>query len=62
MSGEYCCQIFSVSGRILETFHEDYLEAVRKCTYRGDNDGVIKSFVFHYPDMKNPICAARVIK
>jgi len=54
---DYCCQIFSVSGRVLEVFYEDYFEAVRKCTAAGT-----KAFVFHYPDMKNPICVARIIK
>ena len=61
MSKEYCCQVLSVSGRILETFHEDFLEAVRKCTARSNNDGIVKSFVFHYPDMENPICVARIV-
>lgn len=59
MLNEYCCQIFSTSGRILETFHKDYLEAVRKCTMAPN---AITAFVFHYPDMENPICVARIIK
>ncbi|HEY5268667.1 MAG TPA: hypothetical protein VII94_06135 [Candidatus Saccharimonadales bacterium] len=61
MSKEYCCQVFSITGKILETFHENFLEAVRKCTARGANDGIIKASVFHYPDMENPICMARIV-
>ena len=57
MSKDYCCQIFSVSGRILEAFYEDYFEAVQKCMAAD-----AKAFVFKYPDMKNPICSARIIR
>jgi hypothetical protein len=57
MSKNYCCQIFSVSGRILEIFYEDYLEAVRECTAAGT-----KAFVFRYPDMETPIASARIVK
>jgi hypothetical protein len=56
----YCCQVFSISGKVLETFYEDYLEAARECTKASDH--ATQAFVFHYSDMKNPICAARVIK
>lgn len=61
MSNEYCCQIHSASGRVLEIFHNDFLEAVRECTY-AEKQGATLAMVFHYPDMDNPICVARSIK
>lgn len=55
----YCCQIISVSGRVLEIFYEDFLEAVRECTYA---DFAVQAQVFKYPNMKDPICVARSMK
>lgn len=58
---DYCCQVVSVSGRILETFHEDYLEAIRKATQMVHDRQAKQGLVFRYPDMTNPIGAARII-
>jgi hypothetical protein len=59
---EYVCQINSVSGRILEIFFEDYLDAVRTCTESIAKDQATQAVVFHYPNMTNIICSARIIK
>lgn len=58
---DYCCQVVSISGRILETFHEDYLEAIKKATMMVHERQATQGLVFRYPDMKNPIGAARII-
>lgn len=59
---DYCCQIFSSSGRILEIFYEDYLEAVREATKSVHEQDAKQAYVFRYPDMDNPIGSARIIK
>lgn len=58
----YCCQFMTNSGRILETFHEDFLEAVNKCMHRSELEGIKSAQVYHYPDMKNPIVVARIMR
>lgn len=59
---DYCCQIMSVSGRVLEIFYEDYLEAVRRAT-KSVYDGVAtQAQVFKYPDMENPVAASRIAR
>lgn len=59
MMRSYVCQIFSNSGRVLETFFEDYFDAVIKCMNASHCQ---ETQVFKYPNMKEPICAARTIK
>jgi len=58
---DYCCQIQSVSGRILEIFFEDYLEAVREATKRVHERQAKAARVFRYPDMEHPIGSSRII-
>lgn len=58
---DYCCQVVSVSGRILETFHEDYLEAIKKATKMVHERQAKQALVFRYPDMTNPIGASRIV-
>lgn len=59
---DYCCQISSASGRILELFFEEYLEAMVWATKSVSEQGALRAEVFRYPDMTNPIGASRVIK
>jgi hypothetical protein len=59
---DYCCQIYSSSGRILEIFHEDFLVAMREATKSVHEQGAKRAYVFRYPDMTNPIGASRTIK
>jgi hypothetical protein len=59
---DYCCQIISTSGRVLEKFYEDFFDAVRECTSAAQGGNAVKSQVFRYPDMNTPICVARLVK
>ena len=52
---DYCCQIISVSGRVLETFYEDMSEAINKCDTALKTGHAVRAQVFKYPDMDNPI-------
>lgn len=57
---DYCCQIQSTSGRILEIFYEDFLEALQHAV-KTHEAKTGRAQIFHYPDMENPICVMRII-
>ena len=57
----YCCQIVSVTGRVLEIFFEDFLDAVNECTEHSLDGTQRQAYVYRYPDMVNPICSARIL-
>lgn len=59
---DYCCQIVSSTGRMLEIFYEDYLEAIKQAIKSVHEQEAKRALVFKYPDMTNPIGAARIIK
>ena len=56
---DYCCQVHSVSGRILETFYENFFDAVHECVQA---EHCISSRVYRYPNMKEPICVAKSVR
>lgn len=58
---DYCCQIVSTSGRVLEIFFEDYLEAIREATKSVHEKHATQAQVFRYPDMDHPIGSSRII-
>ncbi len=58
---DYCCQIISNSGRILEIFFEDYLDAIKKATQAVHERQAKRAQVFRYPDMEHPVGSSRVL-
>lgn len=59
---DYCLQIHSASGRVLEIFYSDFLEAAQRCTESVEVGYAVQAFVFHYPDFENPVISGRTVK
>ena len=61
----YVCQTKSKSGRILESFYENFFEALTDCMDSSEEDYVVSAKVFDFAedeDFKFPIVVARIIK
>lgn len=57
----YCCQIHSLSGRILEIFYEDFFDALNKCAQESQNKNAKLIRLFNYPNMNVPVCVMRIL-
>lgn len=61
----YVCQTMSTSGRILESFYENFFDALSDCMNSSEENHNLSARVFDFaedPNMENPLVVARTIK
>ena len=52
---DYCCQIVSPVGRVLEIFFETLEDATAHCVSSFESGQCAEAYVFNWPDMSVPV-------